>query len=163
VRKLILGSPGWLVDRILQERYEALTLGSRFLPEVASQETKVRNDLMDIHHDVLASTLMNGTPTSPPVEAHFDDPLFKAEEDRITATVPYSDMRTGDPWMYRVYVDNGYRRLLSKSPSEWDAEASGDLVIEIPTEITFGPNTVIRVEVFVDGNLLSSGEFTFPD
>jgi tetratricopeptide (TPR) repeat protein len=163
VRKLIVGSPGWLVDRILEERYETLTLGTRFRPDIAAEETKVRTDLMDIHHEVLASTLMNGTPTSPPVDAHFDDPRFTTEEDRIVATVPSSNVRDGDQWMYRVYVDNGYRRLLSKKPSAWAGPGSGDLTIEIPTEVTFGPGTLIRVEVFVDGNLLSSGEFTLPE
>lgn len=48
------------------------------------------------------------------------------------------------------------------NPSRWHDERSGPLTIEVPYEVTFGPDTLIRVEACVDGNLLSSGELGLP-
>jgi hypothetical protein len=127
---------------------------------------RLREDLLQMVHEIEVSNRVNGTPNPPPVAAKVEPPEFTLSADRITLKVSftYTGMKAGEPWLYRVYV-NGFRNdnfSIESQPFENFDVPDGGVVVTLTDQNGFQADQVIRVEVFVEGNLLNSNELTVP-
>jgi hypothetical protein len=168
VREILGGIPSWLRNAVVTRYSIVIDKALRYRPALSPIITRLREDLLRIVHEIEVSDAVNGTPTPPEVGAKAETPTFTLDATRTTLQVSftYTGIKADEPWLYRVYM-NGFRNDNFSIPSQpFDATRfdvpDGGIVLTFTDQNGFVAGQLIRVEVFVEGNLLASGEYTVP-
>ena len=168
VREVIAPVPAWLRNAVMLKYRMVIERGIQYRPAIADPIRTLREDLLDMVHEIDVSNQMNGTPNPPPVEGRFATPEFTLSADGLTleAEVSYTGMKDGQSWLYRIFVDGLPDENSSIESQPFDASRfsvpDGRLTLKVPSKNRFTPGQWIRVEIFVEGNLLTAGEYIFP-
>jgi tetratricopeptide (TPR) repeat protein len=168
VREILGGIPSWLRNAVVARYGIVVDKALRYRPDLTPIMTRLREDLLRTVHEIEVSGAVNGTPTPPAVEARAETPTFTLDATRTTLQVSfrYTGIKVDEPWLYRTYV-NGFRNdnfSIASQPfdgTRFDVP-DGGITLTFTDRNGFVAGQVIRVEVFVEGNLLASGEFTVP-
>jgi tetratricopeptide (TPR) repeat protein len=166
LRERLAATPAWMRDSSLRGMYEAIDLAIEHRPELTEVEQIYKESLLRIEHQIQVSTELYGEPEPPsPGDAAIGPLTFFINDagTEIEAEFDYSGMTEDHTRLYRVYLDGTLDETLSIESGPWTLEGpEGVGVLTLPYDDGFLPGTVVRVEVFIDGNLLSSGEYEVP-
>lgn len=139
--------PSWLRQLIVVRFVEVLDLAEADRPERAEVVRAYREDVLRI-----AAMSAEVTPLS-----------FTLSEDRtaLQATFDATGVVAGQRWWWRTYVGGVEDATLSSEPGVWSFGIPGDqVIITLTLPDGFAAGMPVRVEVFIEGNLLQAGEFT---
>jgi hypothetical protein len=165
VREVMESIPSWLRNAVMVRYQVVIDRGLESRPAIADGIRTLREDLLRMVHEIEVSNQVNGTPDPPPVDAMVETPAFALSPDGKTleVTFDYSGMESGQPWLYRTYVDGFRNDSYSIAPQPFDFDVpDGGILLTFTDPNRFRTAQVIRVEIFVEGNLLTAGEFTVP-
>jgi hypothetical protein len=168
VRQIMSGIPSWLREAVVNRYSLVIDKALRYRPALTAVITRLREDLLRMVHEIEVSNQVNGTPNPPPVAAKVQAPTFVLSPDRTTLTVSftYTGMKADEPWLYRTYVNGVRDDNFSIASQPFDATRfdvpDGGIDLTFTDQRGAQTGQVIRVEVFVEGNLLASSEYTVP-
>ena len=168
VRTVLIAIPSWLRDAVADRYGLVIAKGLRYRPELAPVLNRLHADLLGMVHQIDVSDQVNGSPNPPAVAARVATPSFSLSADRTVVTVAftYTGMQANEPWLYRTYVDGRRDDNFSIGSEPFDASRfttpDGGIDLTFTDKAGFRAGEVIRVEIFVEGNLLASGEYTVP-
>ncbi len=89
--------------------------------------------------------------------------MFTLSDDRTQLLVTFdaTGVAAGQRWLWRTYRGGVLDPALSHEPEAWPFALSGEQVtITLTLAEGFAAGVPVRVEVFLEGNLLQAGEFT---
>lgn len=165
LQRLLEAAPAWLRDLTTQQFYEAQDLAIRYRPELAERNGAYKEAVLRMHHQIEMSNELYGEPQPPPVDATVGALQFQLSADHTELEVDfdYEGVEPDQQWSYRTYRDGSLDSGLSIEPEPWSFPTpDGGVILTFTDGEGFEPGTVIRTEVFIEGNLLSAGEFTVP-
>lgn len=158
--------PGQLRDNTLEEAYSSLELAIEHRPEISEGEKRLLEALKGMHRELTVALLMTGETTPPPVDASVQELDFDLSPDGETLeiTFGYDGMEAGQRWLYHTFINDRLHPHFSIQPREFDFDVpSGEVTLTFEkTGGRFESGAEILTEIFVEGNLLSSGEFKVP-
>jgi hypothetical protein len=167
-RVVMASIPSWLRNAVMIRYQVVIDRGLEHRPAIADAIRRLREDLLRMVHEIEVSNQVNGTPDPPSVAAAIETPQFSLSADQVTLEVrfTYTGMEAGQPWLYRTYVDGVRNDNFSIASQPFDDSRfdvpDGGIVLTFTDQDGFRAGQVIRVEVFVEGNLLAAGELTVP-
>jgi hypothetical protein len=165
VREVMESIPSWLRGAVMARYQVVIDRGLQSRPAIADGIRRLREDLLRMVHEIEVSNQVNGTPDPPPVDAMAGTPAFTLSPEAMTleVTFDYTGMEAGQAWLYRTYVD-GFRNdsfSIASRPFDLDVP-DGGILLTFTDPNRFRSGQVIRVEIFVEGNLLAAGEYIVP-
>jgi len=149
----------YLFDGIWRE----LELAKLRLPDAAAAASRVQEDLLRLDHQILVGREYFGTTDPAPVEAEVSPFAFTLSDDRTQLEVAFdaTGVVAGQRWLWRTYRAGVEERNLSSGPEAWPfAVPDGRGTISLTAPEGFAPGVTVRVEVFLEGDLLQAGELT---
>jgi tetratricopeptide (TPR) repeat protein len=155
--------PTWLRRTIFDQAATVLGLIEEYRLEYAATTAAYQERLTRIDHQIEVSKRFFGTATPAPVAAQVGLPSFALSDDgtRLVATWSVTGMAEGERWLWRTYLGGVEDADLSSEPQVWSFGIPDDtLTITLDQPGGFAAGVPVRVEVFVEGNLLQAGEFT---
>ncbi|MDQ3991021.1 MAG: tetratricopeptide repeat protein, partial [Actinomycetota bacterium] len=164
-REVFASLPEWLRTFRFANYREVFEVSLEHRPEVAEPLAQLEEDVLRMEHEMDVSLALHGSPTPPSVEATVAPLVFDLSADRTEVTVEfdYTAMESDHRWQYRTYVDGVLDEDFTKEPETWEFDVpDGGLVLTFTKPDGFESGTEIRTEVFVEGNLLSAGEYVVP-
>ncbi|OFW52944.1 MAG: hypothetical protein A2V75_04710 [Actinobacteria bacterium RBG_16_70_17] len=147
------------VANVVGETY----LAELYRPEYADAVRRCREDLLRLDHQITVGKRYFGTATPVPVDARISSFTFALSEDRteLRATFDASGVAAGQRWLWRTYRGGIEDAALSHEPEVWPfAVPDYQVAITLTVPEGFAAGVPVRVEVFIEGNLLQAGEFT---
>jgi hypothetical protein len=69
-------------------------------------------------------------------------------------------MKTGQRWLYDVYLNDERQEGLSAPPERWRFDVPNGALVLTLTRSEWERGGEVRVEVFVEGNLIGVGRYT---
>jgi len=143
--------------------WRELELAKLRLPDVAAAASRVQEDLVRLDHQILVGREYFGTTDAAPVEAEVSPLAFTLSDDRTQLEVAFdaTGVVAGQRWLWRAYRAGVEEESLSSGPEAWPfAVPDGRGTISLTAPEGFAPGVTVRVEVFLEGNLLQAGELT---
>jgi tetratricopeptide (TPR) repeat protein len=165
LRELLGSSPSWLRDFSMSQFYEAQDLAIRYRPDLAERQRAFKEALMRMHHEIDLSFQLYDTPRPEPVNATMTDPVFTLSDDgeELLVEFDYEGVEAEQDWLYHTYIDGLRENSFSTDPEEWPfTTPDGGVVLTFTEPAGFSSGSVLRTEVFLEGNLLTAGELTVP-
>jgi tetratricopeptide (TPR) repeat protein len=162
IEGIIAAAPSWLRDLTVARFVDVLDLAQRFRPATANAVAEYRESLLRISHQVGVSRRYFGGAVPRPVAATVSAPSFSLSADRVLLEVVFdaTGVESGQRWLYRTYLDGVETAVLSIDPEAWPfAVPTAQVTVPLTLAGGFPSGAVIRVEVFIEGNLLGVGEF----
>jgi tetratricopeptide (TPR) repeat protein len=140
-----------------------IDLAQAYRPGYADSMRRAREDLLRLDHQITIGKQFFGTGLPAPVAAQISALTFALSEDRteLRATFDATGVVAGQRWLWRAYRDGLEDAVLSSEPEAWPFAVPDDQVtitLTLPEGFTAG--VPVRVEVFIEGNLLQAGEYT---
>jgi tetratricopeptide (TPR) repeat protein len=163
VEGILAAAPSWLRDSTVTRFVGVLDLAERFRPATASAVSEYRESLVRISHQVAVSRRYFGGAVPRPVAASMSAPVFSLSEDRMRLEVSSNatGVESGQRWLYRTYLDGVEVAALSTEPEVWSFEVpAAQVTVPLTRSEGFPSGTRVRVEFFIEGNLLAAGEFS---
>ncbi len=166
VRDAMAAIPAYLRNASLALYQAVFDQGISHRPQIAPAIATMREDVLRTVHQIDVSMTLTGSPTPRPVAATMADLTFSITPDlsEIDAEFDYRGMKTGEHFESEVFV-NGARAAGLSQASLWNSDGSltvPDGRAKLPVRAAFVAGQVVRVELYVEGNLLDAGEFTVP-
>jgi hypothetical protein len=170
LRETFAELPAKLRDDTLEASYSAIELAIEHRPEVSDVQAQLLAALQRMHSEINVSLLMTGDTTPPPVDASVEELHFRLSPDgqMLEVTFDYDGVEEGQRWMYHTYINDQLYPDFSIEPREFDFDVpSGGITLTFENPAgakgdRFKSGTEIRTEIFVEGNLLNTGEFEVP-
>jgi tetratricopeptide (TPR) repeat protein len=138
-------------------------LAEQYRPEYAEAIRRYREDLLRLDHQITVGKQYFGTATPVPVDARISSFTFALSEDRteLQATFDATGVAAGQRWLWRTYRGGVEDAALSYEPEVWPfAVPDYQVAITLTAPEGFAAGVPVRVEVFIEGNLLQAGEYT---
>lgn len=155
--------PAWLRSYLLASMNQVFDLAETYRPETREVVQRYREDLLRLDHQITVSRQYFGTARPAPVEAGIAPFTFTLSEGRTQLLVTFdaAGVVSGQRWLWRSYLDGLESSALSHEPEVWPfAVPDQQVTITLTLPEGFTPGVPVRVEVFLEGNLLQAGEFT---
>jgi tetratricopeptide (TPR) repeat protein len=140
-----------------------IALAAQYRAEYAGALRRYREDLLRLDHQITIGKQFFGTGLPAPVVAQISALTFALSEDRteLRATFDATGVVAGQRWLWRAYRDGLDDAVLSSEPEVWPFAVPDDQVTIILTlPEGFPAGVPVRVEVFLEGDLLQAGEYT---
>ena len=140
-----------------------IDLAQVYRPGYADSMRRAREDLLRLDHQITIGKQFFGTGLPAPVGAGISALTFALSEDRteLRATFDATGVVAGQRWLWRAYRDGLEDAVLSSEPEVWPFPVPDDQVtITLTLPEGFPAGGPVRVEVFIEGNLLQAGEYT---
>lgn len=147
------------VANVLSETY----LVELYRPDYADAARRYREDVLRLDHQITVGREHFGTAAPAPVDARISSFTFALSEDRTELQVIFdaSGVVAGQRWLWRTYRGGIEDAALSHEPEVWPfAVPDYQVAITLTAPEGFAAGVPVRVEVFIEGNLLQAGEFT---
>jgi tetratricopeptide (TPR) repeat protein len=163
IEGILAAAPSWLRDSTITRFVGVLDLVQRFRPDTAGAVAEYEESLVRISHQVAVSRRYFGGAVPSPVAATLSVPSFVLSKDRTRLEVAFdaTGVEPGQRWLYRTYLDGVESTALSIDPQAWPfgvPAAQVTVPLAFPDGLPSG--VVVRVEFFIEGNLLAAGEYT---
>jgi tetratricopeptide (TPR) repeat protein len=155
--------PTWLRRYLFRSSTEVLDLAAEYRPEMRAAVQRFREDLLRLDHQIAVGKQYFGSATPAEIEAAVSPLSFVLSEDRTLLSVAFdaTGVVAGQRWLWRTYRDGEEDPTLSHEPEVWPFAVPDQQVTITLTDATgFAAGVTVRVEVFIEGNLLQAGEFT---
>jgi len=138
-------------------------LAEQYRPEYADAARRYREDLLRLDHQISVGKQFFGTGVPAPVDARISPFTFALSADRTELVVTFdaTGVVAGQRWLWRTYRGGVEDALLSPEPEVWPfavPDYRAAITLTVPEGFVAG--VPVRVEVFVEGNLLQAGEFS---
>lgn len=163
VHDLLVDLPFWQRQLVVGSYLDVLELGETYRPEVSAVADSMYHTLLQMDHEITVGRRFFGSPVPTPVAAVLGPPDFTLGEDGTVLRVDfsYTGMETGQRFIYRTHLDGVESDLLSLASADpWQlAVPDGSAFVELTLDAGFRGHRV-RVEFYVEGNLLAIGEFS---
>lgn len=117
------------------------------------------SELVHMLKETSASLTMMGEMEAHDMGVSFGPPTFEVSDTGLSATFGYEGMQDGLLWQDRWYVDGQLNDSLSPTREPWSAGVSGEWTVKTSDSQRLQPGTY-RVELYVEGQLVQSGETT---
>jgi tetratricopeptide (TPR) repeat protein len=143
--------------------WQELEMAKRYLPNSAAAAGRGQEDLLRVDHQILVAREFFGTGTPAPVAAAVSPLSFALSDDRTELRVTFdaTGVAAGQRWLWRTYRAGAADPLLSHELEIWPfAVPYQQVAITLTRADGFTPGETVRVEVFIEGNLLQAGELT---
>jgi tetratricopeptide (TPR) repeat protein len=164
IRANLTGLPAWLRETAVFRYMLPLDLAEKYRPEIAAEVSAYREELLTINHEISVGRRFFGSPSPQPIEAAISDLTLSANNEGtvVRAEFTYTGVESTHQWLYRTYVDRVEAPNLSRVTEPWTLEVpDGEAVFEITYPAGLR-GTTVRVELFVEGNLLAAAEIAVP-
>lgn len=165
LRNVLANQPSWTRDSAVSRYQDVFQLGLKYRPHIAGGIAEFREDLHGIDREIANSLRLIGEPTPRPVAAKLDNFRFELSPDRTVLNVhfSYEGMKADQPWLYDTYVGDERREGFSPPPQQWNFDVpDGGIVLTLTDDGGWKRGAAVRVEIFVEGNLLGTGRYTVP-
>jgi tetratricopeptide (TPR) repeat protein len=162
IGEIMAADPAWWRQLYLTTYLSVLDLAERYRPDYAQDVRRFREDARRIDHQVSVAKRFFGTAVPAPVSTQVSPLSFTLSADGtlLEATFNVTGVAPGARWLWRTYLDDVERDDLSAEPEAWPfALPDDEVVITLTQPDGFTPGVLVRVEVFIEGNLLQAGEF----
>jgi hypothetical protein len=164
IRESLASFPAWLRETAVFRYMLPLDLAELHRPEIAAAVAAYREDVLKISHEISVGRRFFGSPNPQPVSTAVPDLTLSANQEGtvIRADFTYTGADPGHRWLYRTYVDRVEAPNLSRVAEPWTLEVPDGAAV---FEITYPPGlrgTTVRVEIFIEGNLLAAAEIAVP-
>lgn len=164
IRENLTNLPAWLRESAVSRYMLPLDLAEQYRPEIAGAVGVYREDILKISHEISVGRRFFGSPDPRPIVMAVPTMSLSANDGGtvIGAEFTYTGADPANRWLYRTYVDRIEAPNLSRVTEPWTlAVPDGAAVFDI----TYPPGlrgTTVRVEIFVEGNLLAAAEIAVP-
>jgi tetratricopeptide (TPR) repeat protein len=164
IRENLAALPAWLRETAVFRYMLPLDLAELHRPEIAAEVVAYREQVLKINHEISVGRRFFGSPAPKPIDMAVPDLTLSANDEGtvIGAEFTYTGADPANRWLYRTYVDRIEAPNLSRVTEPWTLDVpDGEAVFEI----TYPPGlrgTTVRVEIFVEGNLLAVAEIAVP-
>jgi len=155
--------PAWLRLYLFTSSTEVLDLAEAYRPEMQAALQPYREELLRLDHQITVAEQYLGTARPVPVGAGISPFAFTLSDDRAQLLVTFdaTGVVAGQRWLWRTYRGGVEDAALSHEPEVWPFALPGEQVtITLSFPEGFAAGVTVRVEVFLEGNLLQAGEFT---
>lgn len=162
VRQVLANEPSWLRNDAIRRYGDVFRLGLQYRRNIADGIARFRDDLHKIDREITNSLRLIGQPTPRTVDAKARRFTFALSDDRRVLEVhfEYEGMKTGQRWLYDVYLGDERQEGLSAPPERWRFDVpDGGLVLTL-TRSAWKRGDAVRVEIFVEGSLIGVGRTT---
>ena len=143
--------------------WQELEMAKLYLPDAAAAAGRGQEDLLRVDHQILVGRELFGTALPEPVAAEISPLGFSLSDDRTELDVTFdaTGVAAGQRWLWRTYRSGVVEENLSAAPEAWPfAVPDQQVTITLTLPGGFAAGVPVRVEVFIEGNLLQAGEFT---
>ena len=160
---IIVGLPSWQRTSVVGGALSLLQLAETYRPEISIAADAFHTTLYEMDREIAVGRRFFGSPLPADVAATIGPPEFTLSEDGTTLRVgfAYTGLEEGQRFIYRTFfdgVESDAHSLFSAAP--WTlAVPDGTAFVDIPEPDGFRGHTV-RVEFYLEGNLLAYGEFS---
>jgi len=164
IRERFTELPAWLRESTVANYMVVLDLAVQHRPTIAPAAARYREAILEISHEISVGRRFFGSPTPAPIDAAFPSLVLTANDDGtgVLAEFTYTGMSSSDRWLYRTYVDGVEWPGLSRVAEPWPLPVpDGDGYFEITYDAGLRGSEV-RVEIFVEGNLLAAAGMAVP-
>jgi tetratricopeptide (TPR) repeat protein len=155
--------PSWERDGIVSGYYPVLDLAETYRPDVSSAVDGFHQWLLQVERQISVGRRFFGSPTPGVTVAIFDAPdlSLSSEGTSLLVTFEFSGVGRGERFIYRTAVDGVEAEGLSLTAAiSWPWETpGGSASLVLNDDAGFRGHTV-RVELYLEGNLLALGEFS---
>ena len=165
VRNVLANQPSWTRNSAVSRYQDVFRLGLKYRPHIAEGIARFRDDLHLIDREIANSLRLIGDTTPRPVDATIGNFRFELSPDRTVLNVhfSYEGMKQGEPWLYDTYIGDERSEGFSPPPQRWSFDVpDGGIVLTLTDATGWKRGTGVRVEIFVEGNLLGIGRYTVP-
>lgn len=165
VRNVLANEPSWTRNSAVSRYQDVFQLGLKYRPHIAEGIAQFRDDLHRIDREIANSLRLIGDTTPRPVDAKIVSFRFELSPDRTVLDVhfSYKGMKSGQPWLYDTYVNDERREGFSPPPQRWAFDVpDGGLVLTLTDGAGWKRGAAVRVEIFVEGNLVGVGRYKGP-
>lgn len=147
---------------LLNGTWQELEMAKAYLPDAAAA-ARGQEDLLRLDHQITVGREYFGTGLPAPVEAGVSPLGFTLSEDhtQLLVTFDATGVAADQRWLWRTYRAGVVEENLSPAPAPWPfAVPDGPGSISLTAPEGFAAGVTVRVEVFLEGNLLQAGEYT---
>jgi tetratricopeptide (TPR) repeat protein len=163
VHDLLVDMPFWQRQLVVVSYLDVLELGETYRPDVFAEADAMYHTLQQMDREITVGRRFFGSPVATPVGARLSPPDFTLSEDGtgLRLEFSYAGIEPGQRFIYRTFLDGVESDLLSLGSADpWQlAVPDGEAFIELTLDAGFRGHTV-RVEFYIEGNLLAIGEFS---
>jgi tetratricopeptide (TPR) repeat protein len=164
IRVNLTNLPAWLRESAVSRYMLPLDLAERYRPEIAAAVAVYREDILKTSHEISVGRRFFGSPEPRSIDMAVTAMTLSADDGGtlVRAEFTYTGADPANRWLYRTYVDRIEAPNLSRVAEPWTlAVPDGVAVFEItyPSGLR---GTTVRVEIFVEGNLLAAAEIAVP-
>lgn len=143
--------------------WRELELAKQRLPEASAAAGRGQEDLLRLDHQIRVGREYFGTADPAPVGAEVSPLTFALSGDgtRLEVAFDATGVAAGQRWLWRTYRAGVAEESLSSGPEAWPfgvPDGPGSISLTAPEG--FAAGVTVRVEVFLEGNLLQAGEYT---
>lgn len=167
LRALFRGLPSWRRDDLLATYSDEVTL-TLDRPKIVHQVARFLDDVYTIGHQIDVANSLYGKPQPPRTDVKLTPLRFELARDRSTLAVSfdYSRATPADTIFYRTYVNGVKNAEHSRPPQTFkrlglDTPDSG-ATLTIPRTGGWRAGQQVRIELYVDGNLLAGRTYIVP-
>lgn len=164
IRGTFVDLPAWLRETVVSRYMLPLDLAEAHRPELAASVREFRENVVTISHEISVGRRFFGGPTPEPITTAIPAMTLTALDDgtRIRAEFTYQDSDASHRWMYRTYVNRVEVATLSRVPEPWTLDVPDGVAIFDITHPSGLRGTTVRVEIFIEGNLVAAAEVAVP-
>jgi tetratricopeptide (TPR) repeat protein len=168
LRTVLAALPTALREQVLQQYHVVFQLAERYRPKIAAAATRFQQDLLGIADQIEVSNRLYNRPTPPHIDTTVGPLKFEFLHDRTLLRVglSYRQMARDSLFLRQVLIDGSKSSLYSTDAVRWEKTRlrlpSGSAFFTLLAPAGFKSGSTIRVEIYVDGNLLSAGSVTVP-
>ncbi len=167
IRAVFVALPDWLRNSVIDDYATVIRLALGYRPKIVPQVTRFENDVFGLVHQIDVSEQLYGEPTPPHVDATLTPLAFTLSPDATALRIGfrYAKARPADRLLYRTYLNGQRSDSDSFGPKSWRSlgftTPAGSVKLTL-REQPWQPGTRVRIEVYVNANLLSAGAYTIP-
>lgn len=160
---LLADMPSWQREAVVTGYLRVLDLAELHRPDISSAADEMHQRLFHLDREISVGRRFFGNPSPAPVAATMEAPDIVLGDDGTTVrlTFEYSGIVEGQRFIYRTFLDGVEREDLSlPAATPWSLQTpDGSAFIDLRLDGGFGGHT-LRVELYLEGNLLATGELT---
>ncbi len=163
VEETLVILPFWQREAVVASALDTLGIAELYRPDISAVADEMAQRLSHINREIAVGRRFFGSPTPTPVSATFSPPDFTLDPSGTALRLlwEYTGVETGQRFIYRTFLDDVEREDLSLAATQsWSlAVPDGSAFIDLTLVDGFAGHTV-RVEFYLEGNLMAIGEFT---
>jgi tetratricopeptide (TPR) repeat protein len=168
MKRALVRAPSEIRDGLFANYTGLFQIALRARPDVARELHRFSDDLLSIQHEIEVSTRLYKRPTPPHTDAKVGALKLTLAPDRrrLEVRFTYDRATLSSRLLYRTYVNETQNFAYTRGPGPLPKLGlklpSGAAVLTFSDATGWRRGAEVRVEVFVDANLLSTATYRIP-